>query len=400
MRKFLILFFISAMHSLEVSELLQVEIKGSIALKNGWSLNRAEKVIEYLTNHPTLSFTAALGSGTFGVVFEAERIDKDTEEVHKKAFKLQFDDINFSAVNDLMYTYDKVKSTDPESYIIQMEKPYKKIEVISEIRRGLAGIEMELGQPGDQKYFTDLSQDGKIANVKNLYNFMIMLMKGFRYMNQVKGFYHADVKPANWVVIHDPVDGHIEPRIIDFDLIFKHPRLTCAEKGIEYYQAIEELLPEEHQEKNKFGKYIKTLDYLAVQKNREIEDRNIELRKQQKSCNPSWLAYTIDYRAPELKSIVRENNFDDREYINANQKYEWIRRRWSSRFIEECWAIGQSMSETISKNIVQIKTSSKEYTLMKEVVDMLRHSDPAERKTLDYAIKYLEDNKPQEQRLI
>ena len=139
---------------------------------------------------------------------------------------------------------------------------------------------------------------------------------------------------------------------------------------------------------------------MAVQKNREIEDRNIELRKQQKSCNPSWLAYTIDYRAPELKSIVRENNFDDRKYINANQKYEWIRRRWSSRFREECWAIGQSMSETISKNIVQIKTSSKEYTLMKEVVDMLRHSDPAERKTLDYAIKYLEDNKPQEQRLI
>jgi len=387
------------MYSLTVTETLKNKIKVKVAPKEEWSADRTAKVIEFLELHPYLSFSDVMGAGSFGVVFKASKTDETTHRAIPRAYKVQFDNVNFSNVKELIITYKRVRSQDPDSYIILMEEPFKKNLYVDGVRVGFAGIEMELGMPGEKKYFTDQSKAGKTRNTKKLYEFFIKLMKGYNYFNQVKGFYHADVKPDNWLVIPQP-DGGIEPRIIDFDLIFRHPKLICQDRGVDYYQELEPLVPKMTKERNEHGVIVSVPNLKAAAENAAITKRNIELRKQQISCNPSWVIYTLTFRPPELKSIVWNTNFEDDEVIRRDQKREWIERTWSSRFIEEAWSVGESMHDAININIDYLDQNCQEFELLARVINNLLKGNKNERPTLKNAIDYLEENRPAQRRLI
>lgn len=389
MKLIIFLFSILTSNFLQVSEELKTNLHKLIPAKYAWSEEKVNEAIKFMEANPDLSFTKYLSAGVHGIVIQAVRKNKETNKEETKAFKIQIDDTDLSETESLYNDYDKIKSDDPENCIIKIEEPFIQDREVDNETVSFVGIEMNEGFPGELKYFKKDLPINLQSNTFKMFKFVLKLLKEFNYMHKVKGFYHGDVKPHNWLVSYTE-NRDVEPIIIDFDFLFEHPKLACERKGIDYYQAPREWLkpssgkPGSPTAKGNEGNN----GWDLFEQNMEIDRQNEILRQAQSECNPDIAIYSAHFRPPELRDITMNSDFS--EGIEGKEELKkWVERRWDKDFKEECFAIGKSIDYALDVNKNQLSKNNKYYDAIKLVSTNLQ-LPLSQRWTLDTAIREME----------
>lgn len=224
-----------------------------------------------------LTFKSKLGKGSYGTVFEGVR--KDNGQSVSVKFMFQ-DDKDYSDCVKTYKTYQKLASVEGVKYIINIEEP--KFFHIGNLYA--CTMTMEKGTDTTKPMFSSTDTNLR-ENTRQLVEFLVKLLEGFYTINFIAHFYHGDVKPGNILFLR--TDKGIEPRIIDFDLIYK---------------------------------------------------------KQTDHYNPGNIIYTLDYRPPELRALVRDTNPTTTERAKLK---EYL---YDADYREESWSVGTTLKKIISTN--------------------------------------------------
>lgn len=224
-----------------------------------------------------LTFMKVLGKGSYGTVFEATR--KDNGQSVSVKFMFQTND-KYAECVETYETYQKLASVEGVKYLIQIDPP----KFFNTGSSYACTMTMEKGTATDKPFFTTQDAD-KRKNTAEFVQYMVRLLESFYTINFKARFYHGDVKPGN--ILFMRTDKGLEPRIIDFDLIFK--------KKSDHY-------------------------------------------------NPSNIIYTLDYRPPELRRIVKATN------PTAEERRELRKYNYDADFREESWAVGKTILDIIASN--------------------------------------------------
>ena len=249
------------------------------------------------------TFDKIEGMGSYGVVFSGN----DQTPKSPISAKIQFEKLETAPGCTTTYlNFESLNSIPGTKYLIKMQPP-----IIFKLQNNFAcGLVMEKGTVSTTPIFNDLDLQ-KLVNNDRMIRFMVRLLEGFYSINTIGGFYHADVKPENILFVE--FGNEIEPRIIDFDLMFK---------------------------------------------------------KISPHFNPGRALYTLDYRAPELRAILPSTNIENREQLLKLREYEF-----DADFREEAWAVGMSMSAILKTNEKWLDLTDTKMVALLGIIELLSKKD-------------------------
>lgn len=264
------------------------------------------KLIQASLNSKNLSkfiFNQIEGMGSYGIVFSGKEEILNTPI----SVKIQFEKLDTAPECTSTYlNYLNLNSIPGVKYLIAMQAP-----LIFKLSGSFAcGLLMEKGVVSTKPMFKDTDVP-KSENNDKMIGFMVKLLEGFYTINFIGGYYHADVKPENILFIES--EDTIEPRIIDFDLMFK---------------------------------------------------------KVSPHFNPNRALYTLDQRAPELRSILPSTNIRNKEQLAKLKEYEF-----DADFREEAWAVGVSMNEILKVNENWLDLTDLKMKKLQEIIELLSERD-------------------------
>lgn len=260
------------------------------------------------------TFFNLLGMGSFGIVFEGKN---DLGKLI--SVKIMFDDSKYSNCLEAYNSYKALSSNPAIKYLIKIEDPnyFDKGGVYA------CSMLMERGYPTDKAMFPkDSAKTDSAANTLKLGVFITKLLEGHYTMTHLGGYYHGDVKPEN--LLYVKTETGLEPRIIDFDLVFK-------KKNMHY--------------------------------------------------NPGNIIYTLTYRPPELRLIVPKTN------PTAEQKIALRKYRYDADFREESWSVGKTIAKILSLNEEFVDFESTKFRKLRRIVDDLTANEIRNRICLQEAFE-------------
>lgn len=245
-----------------------------------------------------ITFDQLMGQGSYGTVYRGER-NGSKEPVSLKVMWETSD--RMANCNDAYNAYKKLADAGVK-YLIKTEAP---VPAQSEERKlYLCGSLMEFASPTTIPMFTDKSTaEIRAQNSREMVGFLERLFFAFFQIHHRANIYHADIKPDN-ILWKRTING-IEPRVIDFDLVFT---------------------------------------------------------KKSPHFNPRFIIYTLDYRPPELKAIVPQTN------PTAQQKLDLATYRYDADFREEVWALGVTMLDILDLNDSFLDTSDSDLRYIQDEV--------------------------------
>ena len=268
-------------------------------------------------------FSKEIGHGTFGFVFAAR--DRDYA---KWAFKISFeDDENLEVCNDAYNAY-KILADKGVQYIINMKKP---IDVSIKPQTGgyfACGTLMERGTDLKAPILT-VDDYGKPETERKFFDFMHKLLDGYYQINFKANSYHGDQKPANILSV-ESAHGILEPRIIDFDLMFE---------------------------------------------------------KKYEGFHPGFMLYTLDYRPPELRSIVPQTNIK-----TQLEKQNYRSYKFNSEFKEDAFAVGVTFKQILATNSLYLDQKNPYIVDLKNIVAGLLAQKVSSRLSTKAAMKMMENS--------
>jgi len=166
--------------------------------------------VKKLTTEDEITLGQYLGHGGYGVVVEGER--KIEGQDVPMAFKLMKTPKEHECQN---LQIAQLMADEGAEYILKLY--YIRSFVFKNPSRFYCVLGLELG-------FNDLWEarftESLEENAKLFIQIVYKILKGFKTLNFGAGYHHGDIKPENIILIED--NGFYEPRIIDFDLSFKH----------------------------------------------------------------------------------------------------------------------------------------------------------------------------------
>lgn len=259
-----------------------------------------------------IAFDKLMGQGSYGSVYRGVREDVKEDPVvptnRLVSLKILWE-ANKEAENcfDAYHFYTALVAAGV-TYLVETFPPVK--AGLETPALFLCGVLMEFANPAKQSMFAPTPSDRKREeNTNEFLAFARRLLSSFYQINHVAGYYHGDVKPDN--VLWKRTDRGLEPRVIDFDLVF---------------------------------------------------------RKVSPHYNPGNIIYTTTYRPPELREIVPETN------PTRPEKARLAKYKYDADFREEAWSVGKTLDKILATNRGEINSSDERMGTLRQIIrDMTRY---------------------------